>query len=107
MFKDQVDTANGTGGPISIFSIMSGLYRTGVENHSETRTAFWISATVSLFLGTTNALPLIPLDGGNIARAFLAALNARVAKYFTVTAALLCVIFLVTAVVNDIRVLFR
>ncbi|EQD70658.1 membrane protein containing Peptidase M50 domain protein, partial [mine drainage metagenome] len=43
---------------------------------------YWV-AWMSLLLGASNALPLIPLDGGLLARDFMAAFASRVKKAWT------------------------
>lgn len=65
------------GGPVTIVSDMSSIYQTNAAATNHFRGAILISVIVSLALGTTNALPLPPLDGGQTARLYLSAWNKK------------------------------
>lgn len=96
----------GIGGPITISREGTKMYAEGVVANNELRTAFYLSGVLSFLLGTTNALPFVPLDGGHIVRAYLGAWHEQTTRYFTYGSITLFLAFIGTAIFNDLAILF-
>lgn len=90
------------GGPVTIVSDMSGIYQANAAAMNHFRGAVLISVIVSLALGTTNALPLPPFDGGQAARLYLSAWNKKVGSYFTGVGFILFLVLIMAALSTDI-----
>jgi membrane-associated protease RseP (regulator of RpoE activity) len=63
------------GGPISVFHMI-------IQNSITIIDTLYFSALISIFVATTNILPIYPLDGGRIMHSFLRNKNACVAKIY-------------------------
>lgn len=101
-YLDVHSVAAGMGGPVTITKDMSGIYAQGVVVKHQFRQAFFISGIVSILLGTTNALPLMPLDAGHIVRAYLGLLNKKLAKGVAIAGAFCFVLLVGSALFNDV-----
>lgn len=100
------EVSGGMGGPVTIISEMSNVYQTNASAENQFRGAVYISILVSLILGTTNALPIPPFDGGQIAGVYLSAWNKKLGMYFTVFGGILFLLLIFSALSNDVRRLF-
>lgn len=106
LFTVSAGQTGAVGGPVTIVNDMSSIYQVNAEAGNQLRGAILISVIVSLALGTTNALPLPPLDGGQIAHRYLSAWNKKVGTYFAGAGAILFFALIVAALSNDLGVLF-
>lgn len=95
------------GGPVTIAKEMSGLYKKKVEQTgSPLRVALLLSAVLSLALGVTNAFPIPPLDGGQMANLYMGVWSTRLQKWYTTCGVLIFFGILVASLYGDVLTLF-
>lgn len=105
LFMVTAKDSGAVGGPVTIVSDMSSIYKANASVDNHLRGAILISVLVSLALGTTNALPLPPLDGGQIAHRYLSAWNAKAGTYFAGAGVIAFLVLIVTALSHDVGIL--
>lgn len=107
MLSHPETAASSMGGPVTLVQQSTRTYAQGSIQHHELRTAFLVAAQLSFFIGMGNAIPLVPFDGGHIARIYLAKLNARIGRYYTVAGLASVLVLLSMAFSSDLKILLR
>jgi len=103
-FSHPQEMAVSMGGPVKITQQFHAEYTTAVVNKHEMFIAFFLPGFLSIALGLTNALPIIPLDGGHIAEAYLSKVNKRAGEIFSKAGFVLFLILMVASIGGDINV---
>lgn len=101
------DAGNSMGGPVTIVQQGSQEYMKQAAQNNELRTAFNLAALLSFALGTTNALPLVSLDGGGMVKSYLSKLNVKAGSYFGMASGFVFLILIYFALSNDLGILWR
>jgi membrane-associated protease RseP (regulator of RpoE activity) len=103
LLEPQIAAEN-IGGPVAIYEFGAATFE---RHHANYASAFTVAGYVSYFLATTNMLPFVPLDGGQIVRTYISALKPELNRYYVAGSLVLFLGLIGLALTNDFGTLFR
>ncbi|MBI2047548.1 MAG: site-2 protease family protein [Parcubacteria group bacterium] len=93
------------GGPVTVVNTVTELYQRLAD--MGIFVAPFIAGLISILIGLTNMLPLVPLDGGLILHAYLNALHAKIGHWFMRVGFALFIGIIILALSSDFKILIR
>lgn len=101
---ENITTA--VGGPVSVVETFGGQYTAMAHTGGELSAAFGVAGSLSLALGTVNALPFMPLDGGQVGRMHIARWLPKYEGHYAGVSVSFFFLLIALALVGDIATFF-
>lgn len=105
MLSNLQHAADSMGGPVTVVQEGTKIYSAQAANDHQLFAAFYLAGALSFAIGTTNMLPLVPFDGGQIVRIYLSKFNVAAGKRFATWSFYVFLGLILLAFSKDIRLL--
>jgi membrane-associated protease RseP (regulator of RpoE activity) len=105
VFSHPHEVASTMGGPVMITQQFHAEYAKAAATKHTLETVFFLPGALSIGVGLTNAIPLMPFDGGHIVRVYLEKVHKRASEIYAVTGFALFAILMIASIGGDINLM--